>query len=133
MATSATITSSYDKRNAMADKPVWQAEATFVWQTGDGHAAQSVTLNELNGIITGVSISITSVTDNPTVDVTLKDGLGTEMIAFSGLADGSTHWKDEGDFNQTPVAGDVTLSVDPSADPGGSGQTLTVIVQVRGV
>lgn len=132
MAVSATLTSKLDRRNTDPNQPVWRARATFTWATGDGSTAQTVTLNNMNGVIQAAVISISEVTGNPTVDVTLTDDLSAELAAFSTLADGTKHYKDEGDFNNIPVAGDVIISVDPSADPGGSAQTLTVIVELRG-
>lgn len=132
MAVSAVLTSSLDKRNTAPNQPVWRARATFTWATGDGHAAQTVTLATLNGHIEAVVVSISNPTGDPTVNVTLTDDLSASIVALTTLAKNTVHYKDEGDIGILPVAGNVVITVDPSADPGGTAQTLTVIVELRG-
>ncbi|MHC4622260.1 MAG: hypothetical protein ACYTEQ_31385 [Planctomycetota bacterium] len=116
--------------------------ADLDWVTSEGHAAQTTDLKKVSGVIKAVRIAISSVTANPTVSVTLTDitesGLAAATLAtFSGLADGTLHVKfseshknsQDADFNPIPCyENDLRISVDPSADPGGSGQTLTVTV-----
>ncbi len=132
MAVSASYTNGLDMRDRGLIYPVWRRRATFTWATGDGHAAQTVTIAGLNGLIQGVVISISEVTGNPTVNVTLADDLSGQIGSFATLADGTVHIKDSSDFDNIPVACNVVISVDPSADPGGVTQTLTVIVELRG-
>lgn len=111
------------------------------WATGDGHAKKSQTTTEANGTIVGLTIPISEVTDNPTVAVTFRDADGCVIIpdaAFAALADGTNHIffflseKGTPDATENPVAirGPLTVSIDPSADPGGSDQTLTVTVRI---
>lgn len=116
----------------------WERKATFVWQTDDGHAAQSVTLNNLSGVLENIIAVITEVTGNPTVNITLKDENGASILAdtvLATLADATTHVKRfPSDFDSVILPGSaLTLSVDPSADAGGVGQTLTVTVVLRGI
>lgn len=110
--------------------------AQVSWETGDLHAAQTKTLADIEGIIERIDIIISSVTDNPTVNLTITDENGCQIVAFTSLADGTKHVKyalskgaTDSDFNPIPVNNTtLTLSVDPSADPGGTGQELTVDV-----
>lgn len=125
---------SYDRRD-VPRFPVARVECTQVsWATGAGHAAKTTTA-ALNGIVYRIDILISSVTDNPTVDVSFADQNSVVPVAaFSSLADGTNHFENalvnsittSADFDPVAVAGDVTVTVDPSADPGGSSQTLTV-------
>ena len=112
-----------------------------MWATGDGHAAKSQITGEANGTIVGLTIPISSVTDDPTVAVTFRDADDCVIIpdaAFATLADGTKHifffLSEQGTQNATenpvPVKGPLTVSIDPSADPGGSAQTLTVTVRI---
>jgi hypothetical protein len=114
---------------------VWERKGTFVWQTGDGHAAQTLTLSGIVGALENVIAVISEVTGNPTVNITISDENSATLASFSALADGTVHVKQyPTDFDSILVAGgDITISVDPSADAGGAGQTLTVAVVLRGV
>lgn len=110
------------------------------WATGAGHAAASETVYNLNGVVTRFDAIISSVTDNPTVAITFRDQNSCILIPdalCASLADGTNHIKlarshkssPDADFNPVPLCDtDVTISIDPSADPGGSAQTLTVDV-----
>jgi hypothetical protein len=113
----------------------WERKVTFVWETDDGHAAQSVTLNNLSGVLENLIAVITEVTGNPTVDITLTDENSADLLALSALADATTHIKRfPTDFDSVILPGSaLTLSVDPSADAGGAAQTLTVTVILRGI
>jgi hypothetical protein len=114
---------------------VWERKGTFIWQTGDGHAAQTLTLRNLIGALENVVVAITAVTGNPTVNVTLTGPEGEVLLSLEALADGTVHFKAyPTDFDSILLAGgDVTLSVDPSADAAGEAQTLTVEVVLRGL
>lgn len=111
------------------------------WATGEGSTAKSQTTGEANGTIVGLTIPISEVTDNPTVAVTFRDADGCIIIpdaAFATLADDTKHifyfLSEQGTQNATenPVAvrGPLTVEIDPSADPGGVAQTLTVKVRI---
>lgn len=116
--------------------------AVLDWVTSEGHAAQTADLTKVSGTIKAIRVAISSVTANPTVNVTLTDitesGLAAATLAtLTGLADGTLHLKlaeshkatQDADFNPIPcLDNDLRISVDPSADPGGSAQTLTVTV-----
>lgn len=111
------------------------------WITGEGHAAQTETLTKLYGTIVRIDVIISSVTDNPTVAITITDtDNGGTIASWTGgsvLADGTHHIMlarsnkatQDANFNEVPLCGDnLTLSADPSADAGGAAQTLTVDV-----
>ena len=118
-------------------KPIARIHFTQMsWATGDGHAAQTATAY-VNGIIERIDIIISSVTGNPTVNVSWADLNSVVLLpAMSSLADGTKHIKyglsnkgtQDADFNPVPHCGNITVTADPSADPGGTGQTLTVDV-----
>jgi hypothetical protein len=112
---------------------------TKTWATGAGHAAQTATLTNVNGICTRIDVVISSVTANPTITVTITDADGNTMFTFSTLADGTHHIKlarsnkstQDADFNEVPFCEEtLTASIDPSADAGGSDQTLSVGVRL---
>ena len=113
-----------------------KAFAQLDWVTDEGHEAQTATLSNIEGIIERVDIIISSVTGNPTTNITITDENSSQIISFSTLADGTSHVKyglskgaTDCDFNATPVNNTtLTLSADPSADAGGTSQTLTVDV-----
>lgn len=126
-----------DKR-ANLEKPVGRIEFQQTWITGEGHAAKTLT-RDVNGTIGRVDVILSSVTGNPTVIVTLRDQNSAIVVpdAFlNALADGTNHtfraWSNLGtpdaDFNAVPHNGNITVSMDPSADAGGAGQTLTATV-----
>lgn len=114
--------------------------ATLDWVTDEGHGAQTTSIIHVRGKCTRIDIIISAVTDNPTVNVAFTDGDGLAIVpAFNALADGTHHVKlaeshkavQDADFNPIVFCDDsLTISVDPSADPGGVAQTLTVDVRV---
>lgn len=125
-----------DDKRRFPTKPIARIEfAQASWATGAGHTAQTDS-KIVNGTIKRVDVLISSVTDNPTVNVTITDQNSVEVISLSTLADGTKHMKlaeshkatQDADFNPVPVNGTLTVSIDPSADPGGTSQTLTVDV-----
>ncbi len=107
------------------------------WLTSGGHAALTRTI-KVSGTIYRMDVIITSVTDNPTVAITFTDANGIDFdneLDQAALADGSNHYfdsqssaNDDADFNPITHHGDIIVSIDPSADPGGSGQILNVDV-----
>lgn len=134
MATSNSVTSINDLRALGPDKPVFEQTATFVWQTGDAHGALTATFNEVNGTIKEIVVGISEVTGNPTTTFTFTDSASRTLLTLSNLADATTHRKTaQTDFDEILVNGDLTVSVDPSADPGGEAQTLTITVTIKGV
>ena len=111
------------------------------WITGEGNDEKTQVTGEIKGTIVGLTIPISSVTGNPTCAITFRDADGCIIIpdaAFTALADGTNHiffflsQKVTQDATENPVAvmGKVTVGITPSADPGGSDQTLTVKVRI---
>ena len=104
-----------------------------LWETSDGHTAQTETI-EMFGMVEAVGIRISSVTDGPTTIITFTDANGNEVYNTGSLADGTKYFYTPSEFLPTaekfPVWGDMVISVDPSADPGGSNQELTVDVDI---
>ena len=118
--------------------------AQLDWVTGEGHTAQTADLEAVNGILHALEIKISSVTDNPTVNVTLSNITDTDFVTtletFSTLADGTLHiylrnskeYDADKDIDGHVFCYDnLRISVDPSADPGGSAQTLAVDVTLK--
>jgi len=118
--------------------------AQLDWVTGEGHTAQTADLEAVNGILHAIEIKISSVTDNPTVNVTLSNITDTDFVTtletFSTLADGTLHiylrnskeYDADKDIDGHVFCYDnLRISVDPSADPGGSAQTLAVDVTLK--
>jgi hypothetical protein len=113
--------------------------ADQTWATDAGHAAKTASLANVNGICTRIDVVVSSVTANPTVNVVITDADSNTMFTFNGLADGTHHIKlarsnkgtQDADFNEVPFCEDtLTVSIDPSADAGGTLQTLTVSVRL---
>lgn len=129
---------SEDLRYYSGSTPVARYEfTTLTWVTGDGHDAQTASLN-INGTILRQDIIISSVTANPTVtiSVTNQNSVVLTELGHTAIADGTKHTFDsissksspDADFNPVTTNDVITISVDPSADAGGTAQTLTVTV-----
>lgn len=114
------------------------------WITDEGHTAQTSTIQNVCGTVYRIDVIISSVTANPTVAITWADQNSVVLVPnalCAALADGTRHYflaesnkgTQDADFNPFPHNGNITLTIDPSADPGGSAQTLTVqpILYVR--
>ncbi len=110
------------------DAPVWERIVTQTWATGDGHAEQSETV-VINGILEKVIMKASSVTGDPDVTLTIDDGGDNEIFNSGAKDDGATYT-----FSvYEPISGIMKIAADPSADAGGSSQTLTVVITLRGV
>ena len=110
------------------DAPAWERIVTQTWATGDGHAEQSETV-AINGILEKVILKASSVTGDPDVTLTIDDGGDNEIFNSEAKDDGATYT-----FSvYEPISGIMKIAVDPSADAGGSSQTLTVVITLRGV
>ncbi len=113
---------------SFSDAPVWERIVTQTWATGDGHAEQSETV-AINGILQKIILKASSVTGDPDVTLTIDDGGDNEIFNSGAKDDGATYT-----FSvYEPISGIMKIAVDPSADPGGSSQTLTVVITLRGV
>ncbi len=113
---------------SFSDAPVWKRIVTQTWATGDEHAEQSQTV-PINGILQKIILKASSVTGNPTVTLTIDDNGDNEIFTSGAKADGATYT-----FSvYESISGIMKIAVDPSADPGGSSQTLTVVITLRGV
>jgi len=103
------------------------------WLTGAGYAISEEVI-EMYGMVRAIAIRISSVTANPTVVVTLTDANGNEIYNSGSIADGTDYHYTPTEFLPTaeafPVGGDITVGITPSADAGGTGQELTVDVDI---
>ena len=125
-----------DERND-GMRPIGKLQFTQLdWATGEGHAAQTTSINNANMLIERIDVLVSSVTANPTVAVTITDENSCTIATLTGLTDGTNHvklaTKATADFDAIPVNNTLTISVDPSADAGGVTQTLTVDVILYG-
>ena len=113
------------------------------WITGEGNTAQTADIERVTGNLRKVEVKISSVTANPTVGVVLSDISDTDFVTtletLSTLADGTLHifhsrskeYDADKDIDESFFdLNDLRITVTPSADPGGSGQTLTVNVKL---
>ena len=108
--------------------PVWEKVITQTWITGDGHAEQSQPVS-INGLLQKIVLKVSSVTGDPDVTLTIDDNGDNEIFNSGAKDDGATYT-----FSLSePVVGVIDVAVDPSADPGGAAQTLTVITTLRGI
>ena len=114
--------------------------------TGEGHAAQTADLENITGKVVRYDVRVNSVTASGlTVSGTIKDVTNSGYTNYPTVATFTTCAEDtvtthrarsnkgtpDGDFNEYPCAAStLRVSVDPSADPGGSGQTLEVKVDL---
>ena len=123
-----------DNRVLGSGKPIAKIQFDQVsWLTGVGHAAKTTLKNNINMLVERVDVLISAVTANPTVAITFANENSVTVIDgtnFAALADGTNHTllstKATADFDAVPLNGNITCTVDPSADAGGSAQTLTV-------
>ncbi len=119
--------------STLQDKPfddavVWEKVITQTWATGDGHSEQSQPIS-INGVLQKIVLKASSVTGNPTVTLTIDDNGDNEIFNSGAKADGATYTFSVSE----PLVGIIDVAVDPSADPAGSSQTLTVVITLRGV
>ena len=132
---------SKDDRYNAVNKPIVKYQFdSLTWDTGDGHAAQTATIYDMNLLVERVDVLISSVTANPTVNVSFADENSVAVIdptSFTTLADGTNHillaTNSTQDFSAVAINNALTITVDPSADAGGSSQTLTVDVILYGI
>lgn len=138
MAAGTIVTTTSEQRASGLQAPVARIQTVQrTWATGAGHAALTRTVF-VSGTIYRMDVVISSVTDNPTVAITCADdngGVFGNELDHAALADGSSHYfdsqsskDDDADFNPVTHHGDIVVTIDPSADAGGSGQTLAVDV-----
>ena len=117
------------------------AEVIKTWDTSEGHAEKTGITGEVFGTIVGLTVIVSGVTGNPTIKLTFRDADDCIIIpdaAFATLADDTSHifffLSEQGTQNATenPVAvvGKLTVTIDPTADAGGSDETLTVKVRI---
>ena len=121
--------------------------AKLDWITGEGHEAQTNDITNVSGKIVAYDVKVNSVTAaGLTVSGTIKDVTNASdytnvptIASFSTAAEDTVTKKlarsnkatQDADFNEYPCsASTLRVSVDPSADPGGSGQTLEVDVDL---
>ncbi len=113
---------------SFTEAPVWERVVTQTWSTGDGHAEQSEPV-VINGVLQKIILKVSGVTGDPDVTLTIDDNGDNEIFNSGAQDDNDTYT-----FSvHEPVSGTIDIAVDPSADAGGSGQTLTVVTTLRGV
>jgi len=113
---------------------------TKTWDYGGGYAAQSQATFPIRGKIVGHRVIVSTVTGTPSAAVTFRDSDSCVIIPDSVCAVCETgnniylteSHKGTPDAHYNPVAvmGKVTVSITPSAAPGGAGETLTVKVRI---
>ncbi len=117
------------------------AEVTKTWAYGAGHDEKTHVTQFVRGTIVGLTIPISSVTGGATVKVTFRDADSCIIIpdsAFATLANGTKHilhflsekGTQDATENPVPVFGKLTVTIDPTAAPSVSGETLTVKVRI---
>ena len=112
----------------VTNSPVWERIVTQTWATGDGHAEQSEIVR-INGVLQKIILKVSSVTGDPDVTLTIDDNGDNEIFNSGAKDDGATYT-----FSvHEPIDSVMKIAVDPSADPSGSSQTLTVVITLRGV
>ena len=139
MAAGTIATSSSDER-IKGQSPVARIQtATLSWATGAGFAAQTSTVF-VSGTIYRMDVVISTVTGNADLvaSITCADdngGVFGNELDHASLAHSATHYydsqsskNDDGNFNPVAHHGDITVTVDPNEDTGGTAQTLTVTV-----
>jgi len=116
-----------------------KASTTKTWATGAGHAAKTATFANLTGKLVEVGLQASSVTGDPDVTVTVTDADSVTLFTSGAQNDGTNYRFDseshkgtpDADFNPSYFVNEtLTVSIDPSADAGGSNQTLTVTVDL---
>lgn len=122
------------------DKIIKVSMTAQTWATGAGNTAASEVAYNLNGTVVRFDVIISSVTANPTVAVTFRDQNSCIVVPdalCATLADGTNHIMlarshkvtQDANFNPVPLCdSDITISIEPSADAGGTAQTLSVQV-----
>jgi len=106
---------------------------TITWVTSEGHAPKTAVVRNVNMLVERIVLIISSVTGGPATTFTFADDTGAVIIDptnFAALADGTVYQKlstkATADFDAVPINGDITITMDPDADAGGSGQTLSI-------
>ena len=140
MAAGALATASSDERAKGQSAPVARIQtASLSWATGAAHAVQTSTVF-VSGTIVRMDVVISTVTGNADLvaSITCADdngGVFGNELDHASLAHSSTHYydsqsskNDDGNFNPVAHYGDITVTVDPNEDTGGTAQTLTVTV-----
>jgi hypothetical protein len=117
---------------------ITRATITKTWATGAGHDAQTGTIPKITGTLVRIDMRISEVTGDPNVVLLVTDS--NSNTVFTSTKDDNTKTvylarshkgTQDADFNPIPMWDEtITVSLNPDADAGGSGQTLTVVVDV---
>jgi len=107
--------------------------AAFVFDDitqSSGETAAETTDEPCNLLCERIDVIVSNATNSITVDVSITDENGTELVAFTSLAENTNHVKlaSVPDFDAFPAVGTLTASVTPSGDPGASGVTTEIII-----
>ena len=122
-----------DRRNLGSGAPIASYAFTQqTWANGEGHAAKTASTIQVSMLIERIDILISDPTNTTTVDITITDDNGVEIVSLSTLTDDTKHYKSglksTADFTPVPVNNILTVSIDPSADSGTTSLTVDVIV-----
>ena len=140
MAAGTLVTASSDERAKGQSAPVARIQtATLSWATGAGFAAQTSTVF-VSGTIYRMDVVISTVTGNADLvaAITCADDNGCVVgneLDHAAQAHSATHYydsqsskDDDGNFNAVAHHGNITVTVTPNEDAGGTAQTLSVTV-----
>ncbi len=118
--------SAIDQRSDSTTRhPVWEKKLTFFTDNG-GHTEVTLTVSSINGILQKiVMVNPATTTTGTTATLTIDDNGNNEIFNSGARAENATYV-----FGLSePLAGDIDFGLDLSADPTGSGQTVTVYLR----
>lgn len=126
MAGSATLTSSYDRRNIEPNRqPVWEAILTFAFISGD--TAEVKYALPINGLLQKIVVTNSGASGAVvTSTVAIDDNGDNEIFSAGSLAESTTY---NYSVNE-PVSGTIDIGVTPSTDPLSA---YSVTVTLRGI
>lgn len=111
------------------------------WITGEGYGAKTVDLKGVTGILHKIEVKVSTVSGTPSVTVVLSDITDTDFVTtletLAGLGKSLLHKflrmskevaVDKDIDGHVFIGNDLRITVTPTADPGGTLQTLEVDV-----
>lgn len=111
-----------DHRSSSAERPIWKAVwSQMSWTNGGGHTASAGTAVDINGYCDQLVAIISSATTDPDVVFTITEDSQT-IYTSAAQNDGQTVVLNP----DRRLAGNITVTADPDADPGASGLTVDI-------